>query len=199
MAEVVVVGGSVTGLACALACRRAGHRVTVLEADATPLPDTPSEAWWSWDRRGAPQSRHTHVLLARLRNLIRDNAPEMRQELLAIGAVEYSFREAATNLFTDPVFVPGDDDLVMLSCRRVTFEYVLRRHVEALGDVRFLTNARVNGLLADERAPVHVTGVAADHGGTTETITADIVLDASGRRSSATEWLAAAGGNAADG
>ena len=36
--HVVVVGGSVTGLGVALALSEQGHRVTVLERDATPLP-----------------------------------------------------------------------------------------------------------------------------------------------------------------
>ena len=66
--HVVVIGGSVAGLGVALALSQRGHRVTVLEADATPLPSSHQEAFERWNRRGSPQTRHSHALLARLRN-----------------------------------------------------------------------------------------------------------------------------------
>jgi 2-polyprenyl-6-methoxyphenol hydroxylase-like FAD-dependent oxidoreductase len=64
--HVVVIGGSVAGLGVALALSGRGHRVTILEADATPRLATHGEAFASWKRRGAPQTRHSHALLARL-------------------------------------------------------------------------------------------------------------------------------------
>ena len=78
MANVVVVGAGVAGLGAALSLGRAGHHVTVLERDATPLPADPDAAFW-WDRRGAPQVRHSHAFLARLRNLLRDRHPDVLQ------------------------------------------------------------------------------------------------------------------------
>ena len=48
----------------------------MLERDATPLPADPDAAFW-WDRRGAPQVRHSHAFLARLRNLLRDRHPDV--------------------------------------------------------------------------------------------------------------------------
>ena len=55
--HVVVIGGSVTGLAVAVAFSAEGCRVTVLEKDPAPLPATPAEAFESWERRGSPQTR----------------------------------------------------------------------------------------------------------------------------------------------
>ena len=37
----VIVGGGVAGLGTALSLSRRGHRVTVLERDDTPMPDSP--------------------------------------------------------------------------------------------------------------------------------------------------------------
>ena len=77
--DVTIVGGGIAGLALALDLGRKGHRVTVLERDDTPMPETADEAF-DWDRRGAPQVRHSHALLARLRNLLRDNHPDVLEE-----------------------------------------------------------------------------------------------------------------------
>ena len=85
--HVVVIGGSVAGLGVALALSGRGHRVTILEADATPLPASHSEAFTQWKRRGSPQTRHSHALLARLRNLIRDHAPDLLEKLVALSLI----------------------------------------------------------------------------------------------------------------
>ena len=59
--HVIVVGGSVAGLGAALAFSNDGHRVTVLERDATPMPASHLEAFERWDRKrlaaGPPLAR----------------------------------------------------------------------------------------------------------------------------------------------
>ncbi len=69
--RIIVVGGGIAGLGTALACARDGHEVTVLERDDTPMPPNPDAAF-EWQRTGAPQVRHSHAFLARLRNLLRE-------------------------------------------------------------------------------------------------------------------------------
>jgi 2-polyprenyl-6-methoxyphenol hydroxylase-like FAD-dependent oxidoreductase len=190
MAHVVVVGGGVSGLGAALTLSRRGHTVTVVERDPTPLPATADEAF-DWDRRGAPQVRHSHAFLARLRNLLRDRHPDVLASLLEAGATELRFGDDLGPTVTNYVREPGDDDLVMLACRRTTFEWVLRRTVTAEGRVEIITGAAVTGLVADpaEGAPI-VTGVTLDNG---TSMAADIVVVASGRRSTLPDWLAAIG------
>jgi 2-polyprenyl-6-methoxyphenol hydroxylase-like FAD-dependent oxidoreductase len=195
--HVVVIGGSVAGLGAALALSKRGHRVTLLEADATPLPASPAEAFARWDRRGSPQTRHSHALLARLRNLIRDHAPELLDELKAHGAEELRFTDRARELFPDAVFEPADDDIVFLACRRTTFEWVLRRHVQATGQAEFRDGVEVTRLEA-RRDPAtglpQVTGVwARSRGGDEALLAGDLVVDASGRRSKLRSWLPAIG------
>jgi 2-polyprenyl-6-methoxyphenol hydroxylase-like FAD-dependent oxidoreductase len=186
MMRVIVVGGGVGGLAAALQLGRAGHEVTVVERDDTPMPETADEAF-EWDRRGAPQVRHSHALLARLRNLLRDEHPDVLAMLLDEGATEMRFGEGLPPEM-DFTPEPGDEDLVMIACRRTTFEWVLRRAALAEGGVTFRTGTAVSGLLADtSAAPARVTGVRLDDG--TE-LDADLVVAANGRRSSLAEWLA---------
>jgi 2-polyprenyl-6-methoxyphenol hydroxylase-like FAD-dependent oxidoreductase len=196
-ANVIIVGGSVAGLGAALALSNDGHRVTVLERDATPMPASHLEAFERWDRRGSPQVRHSHVFLARLYCLIRDHAPELLAKLLECGAEEIRFADMARRTMPDATFEPGDEDMVLLAVRRITFEYLLRKHVLDSGRVDFRDGDDVTGLLA-ARDPA--TGLMRAHGvtlkrasGEEETLDADLVVDASGRRSKLDDWLEAIG------
>jgi 2-polyprenyl-6-methoxyphenol hydroxylase-like FAD-dependent oxidoreductase len=186
--HIVVVGGGVAGLACALKLGRQGHQVTVLERDPTPMPATPDQAF-EWDRRGAPQVRHSHAFLARLRNLLREHEPDVLAALFAAGATEMRFGDDLPPTITNFEREPGDDELVMLACRRTTFEWVLRRIALDEGNVTFRVGTAASGLLAAAGTPPLVTGVRTDEGD----LSADLVVVASGRRSALPEWLSAIG------
>ena len=144
--HVLIVGGGVSGLGSALVLARQGHRVTVVERDDTPMPATADEAF-DWDRRGAPQVRHSHAFLARLVGLLRRDYADVYAELLAQGATEMRFGDDLPPTITDFQRLPDDDELVMLACRRTTFEWVLRRAAVAEGRVTFRTGVGVDGLL----------------------------------------------------
>ncbi len=193
--HVVVVGGSIAGLAAAFILSQDGHRVTVLERDATPLPASPLEAFEHWDRKGSPQTRHSHAFLARLYGILKRRAPDLLGLLKEHGVEELRFRDMARSALgrDDLEFLPEDDDITLLACRRVTFEWVLRRYVLDTGRVDFRDGTEVLGLEAapgKAGAPPLVTGVRlAGRDGCEERLTADLVLDASGRRSPLRRWL----------
>lgn len=193
---VTVIGGAVAGLITALALARSGRRSVILEKDPNPLPASPDAAYQPWERRGSPQVRHSHAFLARMHNLIRDREPELLRSLLALGAEEISFRGQAAPFFDDPTFEPRDDDLVLLACRRVTFEWALRKHVLASGLVEYRSGVEVTGLVGESAAdgPPRVIGVRSrTRGGAETTLATDLVVDASGRRSRLPDWLEAIG------
>lgn len=186
---VVVIGGGVAGLGSALAFAHAGHQVTIVERDSSSLPATPDEAFSSWSRRGAPQVRHSHAFLARLRNLLRDREPALLHDLLAAGATELRFTENLPVEMIDRDPRPGDEDLVALACRRTTFEWVLRRDAIASRGVAMIEGT-VAGLLTGPEVAQgvpHVNGVRLSDG---RQFGGDIVIDASGRRSPLPAWLA---------
>jgi len=192
--HIVVIGGSVAGLGAALALSADGQRVTILEGDPSPMPASHVAAFEQWERRGSPQVHHSHALLARLRNLVRDHAPELLDKLRACGAEELRFEDMARRLVPGATFESGDEDVVLLACRRVTFEWVLRRHVLDGGCVDFRDGVTVTGLVAEPGDPPRVTGVRLrSAAGPEETLSADLVVDASGRRSKLRHWLEAIG------
>jgi 2-polyprenyl-6-methoxyphenol hydroxylase-like FAD-dependent oxidoreductase len=182
--RIAIAGGGMAGLGAALACARDGHEVMILERDATPMPESPATAF-SWDRRGAPQVRHSHAFLARLRNLLRDQAPDVLDELFAAGATEIPFTAELPPTLTDRSAQPGDEDLVALACRRTTFEWVLRRAVLAQPGVEMHDGVAVEGLDFAPGRPPRVIGVAERR--------ADLVLDARGPRSTSDPWLRSIG------
>ncbi len=189
--HVVVVGGGVSGLGSALVFARHGHRVTVIERDDTPMPSSADEAF-DWDRRGAPQVRHSHAFLARLVGTLRRDYPDVYAELLREGATEMRFGDDIPPAITNFELLPDDADLVMLACRRTTFEWVLRRAAIAEGAVTFRTGLGVNGLAVNKHltdggsAIPHVTGVRLADG---SEVASDFTVVATGRRSGLSEWL----------
>ena len=194
--HVLVIGAGIAGLGAALSLARDGHKVTLLEADATPFPESPVVAFETWERRGAPQVRHSHAFLARLRNLLRERAPDVLAALLEAGAQELPIAEMLREGIDDPAPRPGDDDLTLLACRRITFEWVLHRMVTANAGVTLRDGCRVVGLLrgGDRDGLPWIRGVEiAGRRGAREQIEADLVVDASGRRSPLSRWLQALG------
>jgi len=191
--EVIVAGGGITGLAAAFILSRHGARVTLLERDTAPPVGSASDAFTAWQRPGAPQVRHSHVFLGRLRNLLRDHYPDLLTALLAAGARELRATERPPLPLAGLQPEPGDDDLVILACRRTTFEWVLRQRVLAGGGVTLVSGATVTGLLATRSAPPVIAGVRYRLDGVEHLRRAHLVVDASGRRSAAPEWLAAIG------
>ena len=142
-------GAGIGGLAAAIALSRAGCDVTVVERDDTPMP-ADVEGAFEWDRRGAPQVRHTHGFPALIRVILRDRYPDVLAALLEAGVSEVSIM---------PPVVPPDApsyerdaaDLQVLSCRRTTLEWVLRRCALAEPSVRFEVGVPVDGLLVSRR------------------------------------------------
>lgn len=168
--RVVIVGAGIGGLTAAIGLGRAGHAVTVVERDDTPMP-ADAEGAFAWERRGAPQVRHTHGFPALIRVTLRDRFPDVLDALRAAGVDEVSILPESVTPDA-PNYAQDYADLQVLSARRTTLEMVLRRCALAEPNVTFLTGHSVEGL--DD--PL-CTG-------------ADVVVAATGRRDAVPRWLA---------
>jgi 2-polyprenyl-6-methoxyphenol hydroxylase-like FAD-dependent oxidoreductase len=182
--DVVVIGGSVAGMATALALGRAGHRVTLIERD--PLPEIADpDAAFATERRGTPQSHQTHGFLARMTKVLRERFPDVYASLLASGIETISPFDSWED------HDPSDDELAILIMRRTTFEWVLRRAVRAEPGVVFRSGVGVGGLLASEGIGglPQVVGVTLDDG----SVVHGSAVACTGRRSDVPKWLAPLG------
>jgi 2-polyprenyl-6-methoxyphenol hydroxylase-like FAD-dependent oxidoreductase len=152
------------------------------------MPDD-VEGAFAWDRRGAPQVRHTHGFPALIRVILRDRYPDVLQALIDAGVGELSIMPPSVSPDA-PTYDRDAEDLQVLCCRRTTLEWVFRRCALAEPDVGFQVGVGVDGLLVDGeggRGPLDVRGVRLEDG--TE-LRAGVVVASTGRRDGIPGWFA---------
>ena len=193
MAGIVVCGAGVVGLATAVMLARDGHQVTVLDADAEHAPENPRQAWSDWSRRGVAQFRQPHQLMRRFQAVCDEELPDVTQRLLAAGCVWVNYLESLPRSVTDRSPRPGDEHFPFVTGRRPVVEAVFAELAAEQPGVTVRRGVQVSGVLTGASAlpgVPHVTGVVTAEG---EQLPADLVIDATGRRTRTTQWLLDAG------
>ena len=189
--RILVIGAGMAGLWSAMALARADREIIVLDRDPPPPEGDADAAFDHWQRRGVGHLRHSHAFLARLRTLVRDEHPQLMEDLRAAGCRELGFEGGLTAKHRETYTPqPIDADLAILTSRRTTLELVMRRYVERLPRVTFQPDTFVKALKLSPGVPPTVKGVVLEDG---RELNADLVVDAAGRNSLAYEQLAAAG------
>lgn len=182
----VVVGGSMAGLFNARVLADRFEQVTLIERDH--FPEGPEF------RKGVPQSRHVHVFMAGGRRIAERLFPGIEEDLISSGAQPVDMGEDGKWLTPAGMAPRFRSGVSLLTCTRNLLEWLVRKRVVSLPNVRFLERAEVTRLL-----PAHngtkVAGVqlrsrerrnGTDPG---ESLPADLIVDASGRNSNASRWL----------
>lgn len=181
----VVIGAGLAGMLAAAVLSAAGvDEVIVLDRDE--LPEGPEH------RRGLPQGRHAHLLMAGGLDAMEELLPAagLRGRLLAAGAHEIPLSSGMLALTPDGWLRRWRRaGPAMLTCSRALVDWVLRETVREQAPVE-IRKAAVVGLTGSAR---RVRGVRiAAPGGDTD-LEADLVVDASGRGTRVVSWLGGLG------
>ncbi|MEU7472902.1 FAD-dependent monooxygenase [Streptomyces sp. NPDC044984] len=177
----VVIGAGLAGMLAAAVLSRAGaDEVIVLDRDE--LPDGPEH------RKGLPQGRHAHLLMAGGLDAMEELLPGagLRGRLLAAGAHEIPLNSGMLALTSEGWLRRWRrEGPVMVTCSRALVDWAVRTAVRERVPVE-VRKAAVVGLTGSAG---RVRGVRiAAPGGDTD-LEADLVVDASGRGTRVTGWL----------
>jgi len=174
----IVVGGSIAGLLAARALADAFDEVLVLERC-----DLAEE---STARRGVPQAAHAHGILAGGLAALEDLLPGLTGQLRSSGCPTGDNLRDAAWVFGGRRLALGESGVPGMTLGRPVLESAIRARVRQLPRVRISTGVRCAGLLSTNGK---ITGVRVTRNGREEPLSADLVVDASGRSSKLSEWL----------
>ncbi len=181
----VVIGGSIAGLLAARVLSEHFESVTIIDRDHPPTAPEP--------RKGVPQGKHGHGLLAAGSAVMDVLFPGMFEEMVAGGAVKVDAADDVWWFNNGAWRLQTRSGLIAYLQSRPFLEFHIRKRVLQLPGVLEGCGCAAAGLQFDESRQ-RVTGVFATRGDARpELIPADLVVDCSGRGSQLPTWLDAAG------
>lgn len=194
MPEAVVIGAGPVGLASAMLLADRGFEVTVVDRDGD-APETAEAAWSAWERRSVTQFRQVHFLQPGGRAILDEHLPKVVEHLLTLGAVRFNpSADYARQLPGGPLGDEFDRFETVTTCRRPVLELAFALAAADTTGIEIRRRVVVDGFETGTEAIdgiPHVVGVRTDGG---EVVTADLVIDAAGRRSPVPGLLAGLGG-----
>lgn len=177
----IVIGASMSGLLAARALETVFSQVTVIEKDTLHELGAP--------RRSVPQGQHAHGLLACGRDVMEGLFCGVSDELVESGALRVDYLRDMMWVNDGQPLRSGPSAIGGLLFSRPRFEEHIRSRLLKSKNVKLIAGASVTALLTspDKRRVIGVTYIHA--GGSPSELTADLVIDASGRGSHSPAWL----------
>ncbi len=174
--QAIVVGGGVAGLLAAAAFLKNDVDVTLLERDGAEATGAV--------RRGVPQGRHPHLLLAGGLLALRDLLPDIDSKLIAAGGLDYSASLDMRSEIPGVAMLPRTDlGIRSIALRRPVLEAVLAARLAGNPNFTRLSKTQAARVRIDV-ARNAVTGVDYfDQEASAGYKAADFVVDASGQGS----------------
>ena len=177
----VVVGGSVSGLCAARVLADGFETVTVIEKD--PLLEGPIS------RPGVPQGSQLHALHEAGRATLEDFLPGFGEDIISAGGLMIDGASDIKFYDEGDFLADGPKRFPVYSASRPLFEHVVRQRVTDLPNINLRSGRQFVKYLVDEDTTT-VTGVAVrDRTAEHEEVSADLVVDATGRTSRTPTWL----------
>ncbi len=185
--QAIVIGGSFAGLLAARVLSDHFDRVTLIERDE--MNDRPEA------RKGQPQVRHPHTVLANGLNVLTRYFPDLPDALRKGGASITDVGTAIRWHVSGGYRRQFKSDVYFALASRPFLEWEVRRRVFSLPNVSAVDRSTVTALLSSGKGG-RVTGVRTVRRGENsreEEWTAELVIDATGRGSAGLRWLEALG------
>lgn len=188
----LVIGSGIAGLLAARVLLNHFQHVTIVERDS--LPEQPQL------RPGVPQAVQSHGILVQGQRILEQLFPGLDDELIAAGAISVNWGADVLYLSSLGIAPSCPSDLITSECSRNLLEWAIRRRLKTANRLQFLEATQVKKLLTNE-SQSRVIGVQVrdalpgsrlkdewelSHFGE---LTADLIVDASGRNSSLPKWL----------
>ncbi|MFD6825503.1 FAD-dependent oxidoreductase [Streptomyces sp. NPDC060085] len=179
-----VIGGSYSGLVAARVLADFFREVIVIDRD--PFDQN------TGTHPGAPQAFHAHALLAKGGEILERLFPGLREELSEAGAPIFDYGQGI-DLLLPTGFAPRKATGVKIQTfTRGELERCLRRRVLSRPEVRRLPSTTCTGLTWSSTGRANGISCHSQESGHFE-VSADFIVDASGRSSSMENWLRSTG------
>ncbi|MDX6741635.1 FAD-dependent oxidoreductase [Actinocorallia sp. A-T 12471] len=175
----VVLGGSMAGLVAARVLADFYREVVVVDRDRL--------RGVSAARRGVPQGRHVHGLLARGQQILEEHFPGFTAGAVAAGVPTGDLGELRW-FFNGRRLKPGATGLICVSATRPLLEHLVRERLLEIPNVTLAEETDILGLVASDDG-ARITGVTVERADKTEVLAADLVVDCTGRGSRTPAWL----------
>ena len=169
-----IAGGGTAGLIMAQLAAKLYDEVTIYEG---------------W--KGAPQNNHAHIFLAEGYKSVTEAFPNFRATMLAKGANEVDFTRDIRLLLPKGWIPTKASGIKTLVATKGLIEWGLRKEVSENPKIKIVSNAHVSGIELERGAVIGLSVTSA--GRHLQTAHADLVVDASGSTSQASNWLEEAG------
>lgn len=184
--QAVVIGAGLGGLTAAAVLSEFFPKVIILERDDLPSQAAP--------RAGVPQGRHVHGLLAGGQQALETLFPGFSNDLAAAGAIPVNagVEVRLEQPGYDP-FPQRDLGLKTYAMSRPLLEHAVRQHATRRSNVALHANRTVRAIIATPGATSVQAVRCESRDGSSEILSADLVVDASGRGAPSLAFLQAHG------
>ena len=177
----IVLGGSLAGLLTARVLSQYYAHVIIIEKDTVHREP---EA-----RKGQPQTRHLHGLLPSGLHIMSRYFTGLLDEITSYGGKVLDFGESMNWYCYGGFRKSFHIDIKTVSISRPLLEHIIRERVLGISNVRLVDNTTAKHLIAGDKHKI--TGVVIEEkvSGRTESLSADLIIDNTGRGSRAPQWL----------
>lgn len=153
-------------------------KVTIIEKDkVNNKPET---------RKGQPQTRHIHLVLAHAMNILTAYFPSLKKELIANGALELDVGNYYNWYSYGGFKKKGVTGITALTMTRELLEYHVKKQVLDIKNIAIQDETKAIEMEIEDE---NVKALIVEHAGEKQVINTDFLVDASGRGTRAFKWL----------